>query len=373
MKRILLSAMLLFSALTASSQGIWQSVIVWLKSGSEVDSGYIYQRPACFSVDGNFNMQNFIVDINSKYNLKVANGVSDSVWVPATSIMSFKGGVKSGLGVGIGYGNLGFGYGFNLGAKDKKSSATLNFAIKGHKWGIGINIFMLNHYAHSTTTIDKEGSNWYKKEIDISNQPCDVFRMSLDAYWTLKRGKFAYTSAYKCGMVQRKSAGSMLIGGNLLVSGVFCDESDDVFANTGLRDFFLAQASVGVGYSYNAVLMHRDPTAPNSEGLRNLTFNITLLPLLNFNNGIYVLPHGENEAVKMPCPISPNLNGSLAISYSRGRMFFSIQYAHNMLYFRNDNDVANDSEKYQTNTVTDFTFSVLAQDWSAKAMVVYNF
>ena len=104
-----------------------------------------------------------------------------------------------------------------------------------------------------------------------------------------------------------------------------------------------------------------------------MTFNITLLPLLNWRNGISVLPKGEKEAVQLACPISPNLNGSLALSYSMGRWFFSLQYAHNVLFFRNDNDWASDDEKYQTNTVTDFTFNVLAHDWSMKAMAVYNF
>ena len=209
------------SAAVANTQNLWQSVVVWLKSTSEVDSSYIYQRPACFSVDGNFNMQNFIVDINSKYILKVTNATAtDSAWVPAVSKMSFSGGVKTGIGLGVGYGNLGIGYGINLGAKDKKSSTSFSFGLKGHKWGIGLNIFWLNHYAQSTTTIDSEGSQWYSFESRVSSQPCDVFRMSIDAYWTLNRGKFAYTSAYKCGMVQRKSAGSLLIGGNVLLSGV---------------------------------------------------------------------------------------------------------------------------------------------------------
>ena len=49
------------------------------------------------------------------------------------------------------------------------------------------------------------------------------------------------------------------------------------------------------------------------------------------------------------------------------------QYAHNLLYFRNNNDWADDDEIYQTNTIKDFTFNVLAQDWSMKAMFVYNF
>lgn len=378
MKRIALIVILCMLALSANSQNLWQSVVVWLKSTSAVDSGYIYQRPARFSVDGNFNMKNFIVDINSKYTLKVDNSTvttpaTESAWVPAKSTMSFSGGVKNGLGVGVGYGNLGLGYSFNIGANDKKSSSSFNFALRGHKWGVGVNFLWLNHYAHSRSTIDSEGSQWYRQETLVSSQPCDVFRMSLDAYWTLNRGKFAYTAAYKCGMVQRRSAGSFLIGGNLLLYGVFCDENDDVFVNTGLKDYFFTQASVGAGYSYNMVLLHRDPTGPNSAGLRNVTLNATLLPLLNWSNGIYVTPHGEKDAVRLSCPISPNLNGSVAVSYSLGRMFFSLQYAHNLLYFRNDNDWADDDEIYQTNTIKDFTFNVLAQDWSMKAMVVYNF
>ena len=52
MKKLFIAATLLMLALPVGAQNLWESLVLWLKSRSVVDSSYIYQRPACFAVDG---------------------------------------------------------------------------------------------------------------------------------------------------------------------------------------------------------------------------------------------------------------------------------------------------------------------------------
>ena len=46
MKKLFIAAALLMLALPVGAQNLWESLVVWLKSRSVVDSSYIYQRPA---------------------------------------------------------------------------------------------------------------------------------------------------------------------------------------------------------------------------------------------------------------------------------------------------------------------------------------
>ena len=373
MKKLFIAATLLMLALPAGAQNLWESLVVWLKSRSVVDSSYIYQRPACFAVDGNFNLQSHSASMSMNYDINTRSlGHADSVWVRGKSVMEFDGKVRSGVGFGIGYGNLGLGYGINLGADDK-ASRTFNFAIKAHKWGIGVSYYGLNSYAFNEVTIADDTSRYYSHIVRQSNSPCNIYRVGLDAYWSLNRSKFAYTSAYKCSMVQRRSAGSLLISGNVQLTGMNCGEDDEIFNNSGIRSYMFLQASAGVGYSHNIVFLHRDPTGPKDYGLRNLTLNATLFTLLSVNNTFIASPtQTDSSNIVLSCPISPNASGSLALAYSLNRWYFSLQYTHNLYYFRSEESLKA-SDLRQGNNLRDLNFATLMQNWRLMAMAVFNF
>ena len=373
MKKLFIAATLLMLALPVGAQNLWESLVVWLKSRSVVDSSYIYQRPACFAVDGNFNLQSHSASMSMNYDINTRSlGHADSVWVRGKSVMEFDGKVRSGVGFGIGYGNLGLGYGINLGADDK-ASRTFNFAIKAHKWGIGVSYYGLNSYAFNEVTIADDTSRYYSHIVRQSNSPCNIYRVGLDAYWSLNRSKFAYTSAYKCSMVQRRSAGSLLISGNVQLTGMNCGEDDEIFNNSGIRSYMFLQASAGVGYSHNIVFLHRDPTGPKDYGLRNLTLNATLFTLLSVNNTFIASPtQTDSSNIVLNCPISPNASGSLALAYSVNRWYFSLQYTHNLYYFRSEEGLKA-SDLRQGNNLRDLNFATLMQNWKLMAMAVFNF
>ena len=373
MKRLPVILVLCALSFSATSQNLWESLVVWLKSRSVVDSSYIYQRPACFSVDGNFNRQSYSTTMSMNYDINTKSlDYPDSVWVRGKSVMEFDGKARNGIGFGIGYGNLGLGYGINLGADDK-ASRTFNFAIRAHKWGIGISYYGLNSYAYNEVTIADDTSRYYGNYLRLSNSPCNIYRVGLDAYWSLNRRKFAYTAAYKCSMLQRRSAGSMLISGNVHLNGMTCAEDDEIFNNSGIRSYMFLQASAGVGYSHNFVFFHRDPTGPKGKGLRNLTLNATIFALLSVNNTFIATPvQAGSDNIVLNCPISPNANGSLALAYSLSRWYFSLQYSHNLYYFRSESGLTAADLK-QGDNLRNLDFSTIMMNWKLMAMAVFNF
>ena len=371
-KAILVVALVLF-VLPAGAQTLWESLVIWIKSRSVVDSSYIYQRPACFAVDGNYNMQSYSTSMTMNYDINTRSlGFADSVWVRGKSVMEFDGKVRSGAGFGVGYGNIGLGYGVNIGADDK-ASRTFNFAIRAHKWGIGVSYYGLNSHAYNEVTIADDTSRFFNHVVHQTNNPCNIYRVGLDAYWSLNRSKFAYTSAYKCSMVQRRSAGSMLISGNVHLTGMTCAEGDEIFNNSGIRSYMFLQASAGVGYSHNFVFFHRDPTGPKDKGLRNLTLNATIFALLSVNNTFVATPtQADSSNIVLSCPVSPNASGSLALAYSLNRWYFSLQYSHNLYYFRSDSGLVA-SDLRQGDNLRNLDFSTLIMNWKLMAMAVFNF
>ena len=88
--------------------------------------------------------------------------------------------------------------------------------------------------------------------------------------------------------------------------------------------FATMQASVGGGYSVNFVPWHKDPVEARDKGLRNLTINLTAMPVLTVFNYLKTTAYEMNndgqktdeKVTKILCYPMPNYIGSAAISRS---------------------------------------------------------
>ena len=88
----------------------------------------------------------------------------------------------------------------------------------------------------------------------------------------------------------------------------------------GLYSYTTQQVSLGLGYSYNLVAYHRDSDdRRNWKGYRNLTFNLTAIPMASVYNHMYSLEHlGENNVNKT------RLNGTIVPTFTfRSGLSFS--------------------------------------------------
>ena len=206
-----------------------------------------------------------------------------------------------------------------------------------------------------------------------SDNLCDVGRLTVDAYWTLGRSRFAYTAAYKCDMLQRQSKGSVMICAGLVVSGMEHNEGDALLMLSQFKGYYSLQGSMGAGYSHNFVFRHRDPTGPNEKGLSNITLNLTILPMLTFYNNLAAVPLGDGESVTIAGQASPSATGSAALGLTFGRLFISLQYRHNLFYYHTADTMSAAELGLTGGDIDNVSVSGLFNDWRVTGIVVFNF
>lgn len=110
-------------------------------------------------------------------------------------------------------------------------------------------------------------------EIQGIETTASLWRVS--GFYIFNHRKFSYPSAYTGKLVQKKSAGSFLVGAKYLHSNIRLPEQSTVVSSLvlDLIGYSTHQVSIGAGYSFNWVLYHRDAqTSKDIRRLRNLTF-----------------------------------------------------------------------------------------------------
>lgn len=79
--------------------------------------------------------------------------------------------------------------------------------------------------------------------------------LTVSGYYVLSPKRFSYPAAFTQTWIQKKSAGSVLLGADLQVTNSNFDESTKV--DFGMRSFDVRTISAGVGYGYNLVPQKR--------------------------------------------------------------------------------------------------------------------
>lgn len=150
---------------------------------------------------------------------------------------------------------------------------------------------------------------------------------------------------------------------------------------TGQMAVSTIQASVGGGYSANVVLWHKNPTGLRDQGLRNVTFNLTAMPVITFVNHLKTTSYMYDEESdhigetisRVWCYPVPNYVGSAAVSLTWNRFFFTTQFTYNRFFFRSRDaldDTPFDLAQYD---LYDVGFRGTFHDWTLKGLIVYRF
>lgn len=198
----------------------------------------------------------------------------------------------------------------------------------------------------------------------------------VDGFYALNCRRFSYIAAYNARVVQKRSAGSVLLAAKYMQGMVTLDYHDFMVMAMvwDLGRFSTIQASAGAGYSYNLVLLHRDAASRRDlRGLRNVTFNVTAVPMLTWYNAVYSqqyeylswdeaaeeygrihgLPEDFDELAYMSeideyfysrfklskkqketGRLQPNFIARTALSYTTGRFYMSLGADYNMFRFK---------------------------------------
>lgn len=377
MKRLLFAIVLFFGVLSSQAQErtFWQKVHLFLTKPAVVDTTCIYQPEPGLSL-GVFSTgqkAGFHVDVNFAIKTDESNSIA------GVSSYSLSENICKKVGLDFGYGNVGFSYSLEVGHRSATKKRSLGFSIVGKSWGVHINYFKITNPFTSGLTFGKEGDEDYYHDEFVSKELAALRNLSIDGYYVFNNKRFAFPAAYKVGLVQRHTAGSWMLTARYMQGDLYNSPEASMDSYNLLDCFATLQASVGGGYSVNFVLWHKDPVGLRDKGLRNLTFNLTAMPVLTACNYLKTTSYdtddeGNDKPIvsKIWCNPMPNFIGSAAVGLSMGRFFFSAQFTYNWFYFRSS-DAFNAKELEIPDYLSDLSFHGSFHDWTLKGLLVYRF
>ena len=197
-KGLVLMALSLVCSLPAYSQGLWQRFTAWLTEGSDVDTAYIYERPARLTLSLDASVMHVSADMGAEFTLLYTATDGDQTiteQLPATISNTLSRSINGGLGASIGYGKLGIGYGFDLGPANSAGNGSASFGYQGHKWGIAMNYYGVSRRATHSVQVGNDSTHYSLSYQTPTAEAASVQRLSGDAYWIIRRDRFAYTAA----------------------------------------------------------------------------------------------------------------------------------------------------------------------------------
>ena len=377
MKRYFLSVVLLVAVISVQAQNstLGQKVNRFLTKPAVVDTTCIYQPKPCFSL-GLFTTgqkAGFDVDVNFGINMPDGSPLTGS------SSYSLGEGLCKKIGLEVGYGNVGFGYGLEVGPRSAAKKSSFAFNVVGKSWGVRLNYFKITNQFVSGLTLGEESDDFYLHDEFTSEEMAALRSFTIDGYYVFNNKRFAYPAAYKMGLVQRRTAGSWMLTARYMQGDLYNSHEAAMDSYNLLDCFATMQASLGGGYSVNFVPWHRDPVGQRDEGLRNLTINLTAMPVITLFNYLKTTSYEYDEDMnlgdktsKVMCYPMPNYIGSAAVSLTVGRVYFSTQFTYNRFFFRS-RDAFNAQHEDLPEDVTKLDYRGIFHDWMLKGLLVYRF
>lgn len=378
MKRLLAITTLFLAALSAQAQELnfWQKVNSLLTTVKDIDTTYIYQPRQGFTLGLFSTVQQVGFDTRGMFNVHYADGTT----APGVTKYHLENNPSTKLGLELGYGKLVLGYGFEVGPKRAYKKRALGLNLLGKNWGLHFNYFSIsNTFKSSIHVEDADGLHSVDEQL-TSTEPAMLNYLLIDGYYVFNNKRFAYPAAYKAGLVQRKTAGSWIVTGRFMQGSLFNTPNAGYDTYSLLDGFSTMQVSVGGGYSANIVCWHKDPTELRDKGLRNLTLNLTLLPVitaLNYLKTTLYEYNKEDEYIgdkvsRIYCYPMPNFIGTSAVSLTLDRFFISTQFTFNWFYFHSSQAVDRNSLPYIYD-LQDLTFRGAFHNWNLKLLFTYKF
>ena len=307
-----------FPAYSQQSDSFWKKIVNMISAPSmELDPGAVYQPAPRWSVavSGELHQagitQENDIDFTYAYDEEDGGDVFD-MWVYSSTRL--QGGLDKGIGLQVGYGNLSLGWNQRIGGDKASTNTAFSFDYLAPGYALQLQYFDFRR------PVDYEmkilfGNDW--EDIEESGQTEKPGRMTsfiADAFYAFNRRSFAYSAVYKGNVVQRRSAGTWMFGVKYLQGQVEYNP-DDLISDLwfGMTRQDTRQVSFGGGFSYNLVPFHRQPDA-DGEGLRNLTINLTAIPMVTLFNQFSSTMKNELQEGDSPW-IKNVINGKMRMNY----------------------------------------------------------
>ena len=188
-----------------------------------------------------------------------------------TLVSKSNNGLSTSAGLWLGYRGYGLGFSKELG---NTTGSTFSFGAMGGRFGLNLRI---SSYKSDMPDIYFNGEQVSGRNIsdDRLDDPINVRNFFLDGYYMLNGKHFSYSAAYDNSLIQRRSAGSVVIGGMYFHSRVDYSADSNWLLTALMKDVGMVkftQGSIGMGYAYNWV------------PARGLLVNAMAMPMFTFYN-----------------------------------------------------------------------------------------
>ena len=217
------------------------------KAKKKVDPQYIEVPEKPWRVVPRYNATVYDVDYsNSIGNPSAGDGLD---WE-----LCFEPPLASSVGVWAGYRGTGIAVSKSL---HRKSGATLSFSTTGAKYGANIRLRSFDIDEATLTSTVYEDDKVIKEEEDMPlAAPVSIASLYINGYYVFNGRRYSQAAAYNQSVIQRRSAGSLLVGATWYMSAF--DFSDDrssgmILLSNKIGRIKLHQGNIGVGYGYNWV------------------------------------------------------------------------------------------------------------------------
>ena len=307
-------------AYSQQSDSFWRKIVNVISAPSmELDPSAVYQPAPRWNVavSGQLNQagitQENNIDCIFTYSEEEGGGFGE---VDAFASSKLLGGVDKGIGIQVGYGNLALGWNQRIGGDKGNTNTTFSFDYLAPGFAFQLQYFDFRRPVDYEMRISLgDGGAWDIEGSGQTDHPGRMTTIIADAFYAFNRRSFAYSAAYKGNVVQRRSAGTWMFGVKYLQGSVEYDSDEDIVSHMllGLVRQDTRQVSFGGGFSYNLVPYHRQP-GPDGKGLRNLTFNVTAIPMVTLFNQFsssMINSWGEGDPVRTKYVT----NGKLHVNY----------------------------------------------------------
>ena len=222
----------------------WVKSLIDSSAVATVDRNYIQQPKPAWAIEARTTLNQSTLKMETTWEDPVEGNMN--LWAKS------KNGLSTSAGLWLGYRGYGFGYSKEFG---QTSGSTLSFGAMGGSFGINLRIGSYNSDMPDLY-IDGVKLSSYDEDDDRLEDPIKVRTLFLDGYYMLNGKHFSYAAAYDNSLIQKRSAGSVVVG------GMYCHSRADYSADSnwlltvlmeGVGKVKFSQGSIGAGYAYNWV------------------------------------------------------------------------------------------------------------------------
>lgn len=303
----------------------------------DLDPMAVYQRAPSWTVSISSEIRHAGINQKNDFDLKYIDpeGISHT-YLQGSMDSWLSGGYDKSIGIQAGYGNLSLGWNQKLFGDKEFKNSNLSFDFTSSGYAFQFQYMDFTHPMGYDLSLGSPETDDYSNTSGETHNPARLRAFIADVSYSFNRRTFAYSAVYKGDKVQRRSAGSFMFGSKVINGLVEIAPEELISAlSAGISRYTTTQISFGGGYSYNFVAFHRQPDESTGKGLRNLTFNLTAIPMVTLFNRFSSTTYEEDddhigEFVKGP---TTSMNGNLLINYvTRAGMIYSRENKYFSLY-----------------------------------------